>query len=70
VLAYEELGDGRFFAFADHYIFSQALMGPTSVVPTREQREVFELEYQILEILMNEREPDAITPYRQPREAD
>lgn len=64
VLAYDELGKGRFFAFADHYIFTQAVMGPTSVVPSEKQREIFELEYQILEILMRQRAPDAIKPYR------
>ena len=64
VFAYEELGAGRFFAFANHYIFTQALMGPTSTVPQRRQREIYELEYQILEILMRERRPDAIEPYR------
>ena len=62
----ETLGEGRFFAFADHYIFTQAVMGPTSIVPRPDQRKIFDLEYQILEILMGEREPDAITPYAPP----
>jgi hypothetical protein len=66
VFAYNELGKGRLFAFADFYLFSQAVMGPTSITPNRGQREVFELEYQILEILTGEREPDDIRPYMAP----
>lgn len=63
VLAYEKLGRGRFFVFTDFHSFSQAVMGPTSVTPNRAQREIFELEYQILEILMGEREPERIVPF-------
>lgn len=66
VLAYEELGEGRFFAFSDFYLFSQAVMGPVSVIPNRELREIFELEFQIFEILMGEREPDNIRPFEAP----
>jgi len=57
VFVYDKLGEGRFFAFSSFYTFSQALSGPTSVTPNRTQREVFELEFQILEILNGEREP-------------
>ncbi len=66
VLAYEKLGKGRFFAFSDFFLFSQAVMGPTSVVPSKEQREIFELEFQIFEILYGERDPDDIRPYEAP----
>ncbi|UCF06885.1 MAG: hypothetical protein JSV33_07650 [bacterium] len=66
VFAYEKLGSGRFFVFTDFHIFSQAVMGPTSIVPNRGQREVFELEYQILEILRGEREPEEIEPFKVP----
>jgi hypothetical protein len=64
--AYQELGDGRFFAFTDFSVFSQAVMGPTGVVPSREQREVYELEFQILEILLGQRDPTNIEPYVEP----
>jgi hypothetical protein len=66
VFAYDKLGEGRFFAFSSFYTFSQALSGPTSVTPNRMQREVFELEFQILEILQGEREPSDIRPFMQP----
>lgn len=63
VFAYDELEKGRFFAFADFHIFSQAFMGPTSVEPQSRQREVYELEFQMLEIIMGERDPQDIRPY-------
>jgi hypothetical protein len=68
VFAYDTLGRGRFFAFSGFYTFSQAVMGPTSVTPNRQQREVFEMEYQILEILSGERRPLDIKPYLQAEE--
>ena len=70
VFAYEKLDKGRFFAFADFHIFSQAFMGPTSVTPVLAQREVYELEFQILEVLMGEREPEGIESYRKTEEPD
>jgi hypothetical protein len=69
VLAYEKLGPGRFFAFSDFAVFTQRVMGPTSVDPTKEQREIYELEYQLLEILQGARKPEAIEPYRIPGKA-
>ena len=63
VLAWESLGQGYFLAFADFTMFTDAVMGGTSVVPTREQREIYELEYQLLEILTGDREPTRIEPF-------
>ena len=41
-------------------------MGSTSEEPTREQREIYELEFQLLEVLMGKRDPAAIKPYKPP----
>jgi len=63
VFSYEKLGKGRLFVFSDYKIFSQATTGPTSIVPNLRTREIFELEYQILEILQGTRRPEDIRPY-------
>ncbi len=63
VMACERLGKGRFFAFNDFLLFSQASMGPTSNIPSLRTRRIYHLEFQILEILRGKREPNDIQPY-------
>jgi hypothetical protein len=53
VLCEKQVGNGTVVVFVDSYMFSDEIMGGTGVTPDETQRKIYDLEFWILEELLN-----------------